>query len=138
MEQRTNLKPKTKETGNKGELLCARYLKSQGFALIAMNYRKKWGEIDVIAQKSNIIHFVEVKTVSYETKADLEYAVTHGTWRPEDNVHQSKLIKLSRVIQSWIIEYKWSGDFQIDVAAIRVVPRETYARINIVENVILE
>ncbi len=137
MEQKEKLKLKTKETGNKGELICARYLKSEGFTLIAMNYQKKWGEIDVIVQKANKIHFVEVKTVSYETKDDLDYAVAHGTWRPEDNVHQNKLIKLSRVIQTWIIEHKWSGDFQIDVAAIRIVPRETYARINIIENIIL-
>ena len=133
-----NNKIENKVIGRQGELVCARYYIDQGFELIAMNYQKKYGEIDVIVRKNDKVHFIEVKTVSYETKPDLEYAVTHGTWRPEENVHHSKLKKLARVIEVWISEYKWLGDIQIDVASVRIVPRETYARINIIEDVIVE
>ncbi len=138
MELEPNTKLRNKQIGNQGELICAQYYKDAGFEVIQMNYRKKWGEIDVIIKKDNIIHFIEVKSVSYETKADLEYAVTHGTWRPEENVHRHKLKKLGRTIETWLAERKWNGDFQIDVAAVRLVPRETYARINVIENVILQ
>jgi putative endonuclease len=133
-----NNKIKNKVIGRQGELVCARYYKDQGFELIEMNFQKKYGEIDIIVKKSDKVHFIEVKTVSYETKSDLEYAVTHGTWRPEENVHQSKLKKIARVIEVWVSEHKWRGYIQIDVAAVRIVPRETYALINIIENVILE
>jgi putative endonuclease len=137
MEQKFSKKLKNKTTGNQGELLTALYLKNLGYTILAMNYRKKWGEIDVIGKKDDKVHFVEVKTVSYGTKQDLDHAVARGTHRPEENVHEYKLKKLHRAIESWLIEHKWGGDFQIDVAAVRTVPRETYACINIISNVIL-
>ena len=137
MEQKLNKKLQNKTVGNQGELLTANHLKRKGFTILGMNYRKKWGEIDVIVKNENKVHFVEVKTVSYETKADLEAAVLRGTHKPEDNVHQFKLKKLARAIETWLAEYKWTGDFQIDVAAVRIVPRETYATIKIIANIII-
>jgi putative endonuclease len=137
MEHEQKSESKNIVTGQQGELLCAQHYANIGFVVLDLNYRKKWGEIDVIAKKDNKIHFIEVKTVSYETKTKLAYAVTHGTWRPEDNVHQFKLQKLARAIETWVIEHRWSGDIQIDVAAVRIVPRETYALIDIIENVII-
>lgn len=137
VQQKTNKKLRNKVVGNYGELIAANHLKRKGFTLLEMNYLRKWGEIDVIVQKDKKIHFVEVKTVSYETKTDLERAVTHGTWRPEENVHAYKIKKLSRAIESWIADNNWTGDWQIDVAAVRIVPRETYATIKIIDNVIL-
>ena len=137
VQPKPNKKLQNKVIGNQGELITANHLKRKGFTLIEMNYLRKWGEIDVIVQKDQKIHFVEVKTVSYETKTDLERAVTHGTWRPEENVHAFKIKKLSRAIDSWIADHKWSGDWQIDVAAVRIVPRETFATIKIIDNVIL-
>lgn len=138
MEQKANKKLQNKSTGSLGEKLVADYLIKQGFSLLEMNYLRKWGEIDVIVKKDQKVHFVEVKTVSYETKAYLEAAVTHGTWRPEENVHKYKLKKLKRAIETWIFENKWTGDIQIDVAAVRIVPRETYSTINIISNVIID
>jgi putative endonuclease len=138
MEQRFSKKLKNKTTGNQGELLTALHLKNQGCTILGMNYRKKWGEIDLIIKKNDKVHFVEVKTVSYETKHDLERAVSHGTYRPEENVHDYKLKKLHRAIESWLNEFKWTRDFQIDVASVRIVPRETYATIKIISNIILE
>lgn len=138
MEQKLNKKLQNKSTGSLGEKLTADYLVKLGFTLLEMNYLRKWGEIDVIVKKDNKVHFVEVKTVSYETKAYLEAAVAHGTWRPEENVHEYKLKKLKRAIETWIAENKWSGDVQIDVAAVRIVPCETFASINIINNVIID
>lgn len=132
-----NKKTKNKQIGAWGEEIAAKHLVRQGFTLIEMNYLRKWGEIDVIVEKQGRIHFVEVKTVSYETKADLERAVTHGTWRPEENVHAYKIAKLARAIDTWILDKKWEGDWQIDVAAVRIVPRETYASIKIIENIVI-
>ena len=126
-----------KETGSLGEKIAAGYLQKQGFTVLEMNYLKKWGEIDVVAKKADKIHFVEVKTVSYGTKQELEQAVTHGTWRPEENVHAYKIKKLSRAIESWLGEHKWNGDWQIDVIGIRIVPRETYATVKYINNIVL-
>jgi putative endonuclease len=136
MEHNHGKKTQNKVTGAVGESIVAKYYENQGFRIVGRNYLKKWGEIDVIAEKGGKIYFIEVKAVSYETKTDLERAVAHGTWRPEENVHATKLQKLARAIETWLFEYSWTGDWQIDVAAVRLVPRETYATVKIIPNII--
>lgn len=51
-----------KEIGNLGEEYTAKFLESQGCKILARNFTVKGGEIDIIAQKGCIIHFVEVKS----------------------------------------------------------------------------
>jgi putative endonuclease len=128
--------PIHKQVGDLGEDIAENYLKNKGFLIIARNYLKKWGEIDIVTRENDIIHFVEVKTVSYETKYDLNLAVSRGTWRPEENVHPWKIKKLNRTIESWLIENSFDGDWQIDVVAVRIVPREKFASVSVIENVI--
>lgn len=131
--------PKHIQVGKIGESIVRNYLSRNGFAVIDQNYLKKWGEIDIVSRETNgKVHFVEVKTVSYETKKELEQAVARRTWRPEENVHKSKLTKLSRAIESWLMENSYDGEWQIDVAAVRIVPREKYASIKYISNVILD
>ena len=49
--------------GNAAEARAAAFLKAQGFTIVEQNYyAKKMGEIDIIAQKDNVLHFVEVKS----------------------------------------------------------------------------
>ncbi len=125
----------TTKIGDLGESLACAYLEQQGFNILARNYKKKFGEIDIIARKASKIHFVEVKTVTHETKLSLEWSVTHETWRPEELVHKFKLHQIEKVIETWLAENEWAGDWQVDVLALRIVPRETYANVNYLENV---
>lgn len=48
--------------GKKGEDLAALFLKKKGYKIIERNFRKSYGEIDIIAVKDNILVFIEVKT----------------------------------------------------------------------------
>ena len=128
--------PKHIKIGALGESLAANYLKNLGFSMIERNYRKKWGEIDLIVSKDKRVHFIEVKTVSYETKGKLEQNVSYGTYRPEENVHFRKLQRLSRAIETWIAEKGHTGDFQLDVVTVRMVPHEKYAVVDLIENVV--
>src|SRR5436190_22771436 len=50
-----------REKGRQGELLVARYLEQRGYIIIKHNFRQRFGEVDVIAQKGDTIAFVEVK-----------------------------------------------------------------------------
>lgn len=130
-------KKHNKAVGNLGETIATNYLKNKGFTILERNYLRKWGEIDIIARENDKVHFIEVKTVSYETKEQMESYVSRGTWRPEDNVHPYKIRKLTRAIESWISEKNYADDWQIDVIAIRLVPCEKYATIKYIDNVIL-
>lgn len=128
------------KTGAYGEEIAAKYLERRGHAVIQVNYLRKWGEIDLISRvttnSKSTIHFVEVKTVTHETKALLQAAVSRGTHRPEENVHNQKLQRMYRAIESWLVEREYDGDWQIDVCAVRIVPREKYATIKYLPNII--
>ena len=124
--------------GSLGEKLAQKYLNDSGFRIIDLNYTKKWGEIDLIAKKGEKIHFIEVKTVSYETKKDLESALKYRSWRPEEQVTARKLHQIKKVVQSWIGETVYEGEFCIDVLALRIVPHETYVTVNFIENILIE
>ncbi|MDD2463270.1 MAG: YraN family protein [Desulfobulbus sp.] len=52
------------KTGQWGELQALEYLTRRGYAVVATNYRKRFGEIDIIAQKAGVLVFVEVKSRS--------------------------------------------------------------------------
>ncbi len=47
--------------GKYGEQVVARLLEKNGFKILAKNYKKRFGEIDIIAYKEPVISFVEVK-----------------------------------------------------------------------------
>ncbi len=54
----------TQQLGKAGEQAAARFLKTQGFTLVAQNYRTPAFEIDIIARQGDVLSFVEVKTRS--------------------------------------------------------------------------
>jgi len=128
-------RPEHLKTGALGEDLARDYLEKRGFTLVGRNYRKKWGEIDLIMQKDATVHFVEVKTVSYETVSELKEAISRGTFKPEDRVSRNKLARLRRTIETWIAEKREDRAFQLDIATVRMVPREKYAVVDVIENI---
>ena len=136
----TNVPHETKHhynIGKLGEDLAFKYLRNAGYTVINRNYLKKYGEIDIVARGTGgKVHFIEVKTVSYETLDILKREVTRETWRPEELVHERKLHQIHKAVQSWLAKHNYQGEFQIDVLALRVVPKTKYATINYIENII--
>ena len=52
----------SKELGRCGERLAAGYLSSHGYRLVEMNYRCRFGELDIVARRDDMVIFAEVKT----------------------------------------------------------------------------
>ncbi|MFA5306410.1 MAG: YraN family protein [Candidatus Babeliales bacterium] len=52
--------------GAHGESLVADWLEKQGFTILARNYRTRCGEVDIIAERDEVVAFIEVKTRQYE------------------------------------------------------------------------
>lgn len=48
--------------GKAGELVASQYLQNLGHTILFSNYRKKFGEIDIISLENHILHCSEVKT----------------------------------------------------------------------------
>ena len=76
--------------GVEAEKLAAQQLKRNGYKVLHERYKTKFGEIDLIVQKGDLIAFVEVK--AHKTKASSLYAVTPKTRR---RIEQSALWFLS-------------------------------------------
>ena len=56
-----NVKEFNKFKGDAGETIASVWLEENGFKIVQMNYQNKHGEIDIIATKDEVYHFVEVK-----------------------------------------------------------------------------
>ncbi len=63
--------------GKKGEDFAAYHLEQIGYTIIERNYHSRYGEIDIIAQKGEILAFVEVKTRKSDEKYTPSEAVTY-------------------------------------------------------------
>ncbi len=59
--------------GDLGEGITCNYLKNKGYSIIETNYWKPWGEIDIIAQKRGVLHFVEVKSTTNNAELTRNY-----------------------------------------------------------------
>ncbi len=123
-----------KRIGNTGESIARKFLEKRGFRIIAMNYRKPWGEIDIIGEKAGSIRFIEVKTVSRETLNDVTHEI--GGYRPEEMVHEAKLRKIARTAEMYMNEKGLDADFQIDVVCVFLGMRERRARCVLYEQVL--
>lgn len=123
-----------KETGRIGEDVACQFLERKGFKIIGRNYRKPWGEIDIIAEKSGIIRFIEVKTVSREKSAGISREM--GDYRPEEQVHEEKLKKVARTAELYMDSTGDAREFQIDVVGVFLDAGTRTARCRLLEQVL--
>ena len=119
--------PKRK-IGDIGEEVVCKYLETKGFRVLERNYLRKWGEIDIVAEKGQLLIFIEVKSVSRATGL-----------RPEENMHPAKLKRLHRVIQTYLLDRKVpdSKEWRVDVACVYLDFSTRKAKVEMLENVIL-
>ena len=130
-------KTEKQKVGNLGEGIACRFLERKGFVISQRNYRKPWGEIDIISEKKAVRHFIEVKTVSRESLENISREM--DSYRPEDNIHPWKLKRLSRAIQSYLLEHEISeeGKWQFDVVTVFLDERGKKAKVELMEDIVL-
>ena len=126
------------ETGKIGEGVAAKFLEKKGFRVIERNYNRKWGELDIVAIKDNLVHFVEVKTVSRKSYGG-HFEQEVNNYRPEDNMHPWKLQRLRRAIQTYLLEKYRSSDpeWQFDLACVFLDHEKRVAKVKFIENLII-
>lgn len=122
-----------KEVGRIGEGIAADFLARKGFKILERNYRRPWGEIDIIAEKNQIIRFVEVKSVSRETLPDVSRE--NENYRPEEQVHPFKLRKVARTAEMYMNANRDEREYQIDVIGVFLNLKTRKARCRLFENV---
>jgi len=97
MENKRNL-------GAKWERIVADYLRDKGYIILEMNYRTRYSEIDVIAQDSKDLIFVEVK-----------YRSTAGAGSPLESITAGKVKR----IRNAALYYLRDNDYDIENTSIR-------------------
>ncbi len=120
-----------------GEDIACMFLVKHNFEIICRNYRKKWGEIDIIAKKKGVLHFIEVKTLSRELDNHENVSrETFGSFQPEDSVHHLKRKRLMRAITSYISEKKISDNqlWQFDMIGIFLDEYKKIAKVRFSED----
>ncbi|OGY43028.1 MAG: YraN family protein [Candidatus Buchananbacteria bacterium RIFCSPHIGHO2_01_FULL_39_14] len=95
--------------GKIGEKYARHYLWWRGYKILTANYRKRFGEVDLICKKGRTVVFVEVKT---------RRGLAAG-W-PEEAVTPEKLEKIMAAGLSYLAESRRRSDWRIDVLSILV------------------
>jgi putative endonuclease len=93
--------------GETGEEMAAVYFVQNGFTLLHRNWRYGKLEIDIIALKGNVLHFIEVKT-----RQTTEFGY------PEDDVSKSKVRNLMSAAEEFLIRNPGWGLIQFDILSI--------------------
>ena len=82
----------TKQDGDWGEALAAEYLEARGCRIVEKEWRCRFGEIDLIAEKDGMLLFVEVKL-----RTNLQYGMPreYVTAKKQDKLRAAALLYLS-------------------------------------------
>ena len=104
--------------GRAGEALARRYLEYHGYTIIQTNFRSRYGEIDIIAGRGQVIAFIEVKTRLSRRCGD-----------PFEAVGLRKQNQIRRLAQMWLAAHQGdrrlsAREFRFDVISVMMSERE--------------
>lgn len=95
------------DLGKHGEAMAARFLQQNGYEILEKNWVFQKAEIDLIAQKDNILAVVEVKTRS---------SVDFGL--PQDFVKPKKIQLLVKAVNEYVNVHNLDVEVRFDIVAI--------------------
>ena len=95
------------ELGKKGEQLAVNFLVKNGYGIVERNYRFDKAEVDIIAQKDDVLAIIEVKTRS-----------TIDFGNPQDFVKPKQIQRLVKAVNEYVIENDLDVDVRFDIVAI--------------------
>lgn len=97
------------ETGKSGEALAIIYLQENHFQILEKNWRHVHWEVDLIASKDTVLHFVEIKT---------RRSTSFGF--PEEDVSRKKIENLMNASEEYCLTHPGWKRIQFDVLAINL------------------
>lgn len=94
----------TRLKGSHYEEIALQYLYGLGFVLIEKNFYTRYGEIDLIMQKDEILHFIEVKSSQ--------------SFSPLLNITPKKIEKLTKAVHIFLSQSNLCCNFCLDAISI--------------------
>ena len=113
-----------KETGDKAENIIKKYLQQRGYQILEQNYKTKYAEIDIVAQKQGNLFFIEVRSRTGEDFG-----------APEETVQERKKWKLRQNALAYATRKQYRGHYQIDLACVTFDENKNLQTINYFENI---
>ncbi|MBQ5844501.1 MAG: YraN family protein [Alistipes sp.] len=95
------------QRGKEGEAFTVNWLRDNGFLIVERNWRYGPYEIDIIATRRGVLHFVEVKT---RALGSIESAV--------EAINTTKRTALLHAMNGYMRRTRWASDVQVDLAAV--------------------
>lgn len=95
------------DLGKYGEKLGREYLAEKSYTILHMNWKHSYYEIDIIACRENVLHFVEVKT-----RRSRHFGL------PEESVDRKKFSKLMRAAEEYVYRHPNWKRIQYDVLSV--------------------
>lgn len=95
------------ELGKKGEQLAVDFLIENGYDIIERNYRFNKAEVDIIAQKKDVLAIIEVKTRS-----------TADFGNPQDFVKPKQIKNLVKAVDEYVTVNSLDVEVRFDIIAI--------------------
>ena len=98
-----------REIGTEQETIAAKYLEKNGYVILEQNYRCRYGELDIVARKNDMLVIVEVK-----------FRSGAGCGDPAEAVDVRKQKKICRVTLDYLMRHPWYQEkpCRFDVIAI--------------------
>jgi len=100
-------------TGRLGEQLGEAYFAEHGYVVLEKNWRHSHWEVDIIASKNNVLHFVEVKT-----RRTKKYG------QPEEKVGTKKIQNLINAAEHYLYLHPEWKRIQFDILSITIIGNE--------------
>ncbi len=95
------------ELGKLGEEMAVAYLQKEGYVILETNWTFQKAEIDILAQKENVLAVVEVKT-----RSSLDFGL------PQDFVKPKKIQLLVKAVDEYVSSQDLDVDVRFDIIAI--------------------
>jgi putative endonuclease len=113
--------------GKLGEDTASLFLRKEGYKILQRNFKARYGEIDIICRKDDILVFVEVKT-----------RIGEAFGKPEESVTSRKLREVIQTAHYYKAKYPQLPDaMRIDVIGIQFEDSDTPTYFNHIQNVTL-
>jgi Holliday junction resolvase-like predicted endonuclease len=89
-------------SGSQAEDAAARYLQRQGCSIVARNWRTRYCEIDIVAQRGTTLYLCEVK-----------YRATSHQGQGMDYITPAKLRRMAFAAEIWMAQTSWQGEHSL-------------------------
>lgn len=110
--------------GRAGEEAAVRFLEARGYRILARNFRRAYGEVDIVAQEGEVLVFVEVKARS---------STRFGA--PAEAVTATKRRRLSKIALTYMMRHALTEcPARFDVIAVLLDKNGRVRRIEQIEN----